>query len=186
MGKATSIIPAERVERAILIIRGERVMLSTDLAGLYGVEPRALMQAVRRNLARFPTDFMFQLSRAEHANLKSQTVISRWGGARRSRPYAFTEHGIAMLSSVLRSERAIMVNIAVVRAFVALRRILSTHSELARKLEQLERRLATHDRQIRSIFEAIRELMEPPPEPKPLRIGFHTVTRRRRSTQKGR
>ena len=115
-------------------------MISTDLAELYGVEPRVLVQAVKRNIGRFPDDFVFQLTSKEFGNLKSQIVISSWGGSRRSRPYAFTEQGVAMLSSVLNSKRAIRVNIEIMRAFVRLRRVLSGHRILARKLEELGRR----------------------------------------------
>ncbi|MDA8118286.1 MAG: ORF6N domain-containing protein [Actinomycetota bacterium] len=163
------IIPSERIEGHIFLIRGEKVMLSTHLAQLYDVEPRALVQAVKRNLERFPEDFMFQLSAKEFADLKSQIVTSSWGGARRAAPYAFTEQGVAMLSSVLRSERAVMVNIEIMRAFVRLRRMLATNAELARKLALLERR---YDAQFKVVFDAIRELMTPP-EPKRKRpIGF--------------
>jgi hypothetical protein len=115
-----ALIPLEVIEQRILLIRGQKVMLSTDLAELYQVEPRVLVQAVKRNIARFPQDFMFQLTEEEFSNLKSQIVISSWGGLRRARPYAFTEQGVAMLSSVLNSERAIKVNIEIMRAFVRL------------------------------------------------------------------
>jgi hypothetical protein len=132
------LLPAEFIERRIYLIRGQRVMLSPDLAELYEVETRALVQAVKRNLERFPDDFMFQLTDSEYQNLKSQIVISSWGGARRANPYAFTEHGVAMLSAVLRSERAVKMSILIVRAFVKLREILVTHKDLARKIEKLE------------------------------------------------
>ena len=143
-------------------------MLSTDLAELYGVERRALVQAVKRNAARFPDDFCFQLTLEELANLKSQTVISSWGGAR-TPPYAFTEQGVAMLSSVLRSDRAIAVNIEIMRAFVKLRSMLESNKELAKKLAALERK---YDDQFRIVFEAIRELMAPPIALKKKPIGF--------------
>ena len=156
------------IESSILMIRGHKVLLSNHLAVLYGVEPRALIQAVKRNADRFPSDFMFQLSREEWQILKSQIVISSWGGARRAAPYAFTEQGVAMLSSVLKSKRAIQVNIAIMRAFVRLREILSTHAELARKLDALERK---YDSQFKAVFDAIRQLMKPP-DPKIKRIGF--------------
>jgi hypothetical protein len=146
-------------------------MLSIDLAELYGVEPRVLVQAVKRNIDRFPADFMFQLSRSELAALKSHIVISSWGGMRRATPYAFTEQGVAMLSSVLRSPRAIRVNIAIMRAFVKLREMAAAHTELAAKLAELERKVSRHDGHIRSLFDAIRELMKPP-EPKRPAIGF--------------
>jgi hypothetical protein len=153
-----SVIPPERIERRIFLIRGQKVMLSTHLAELYEVETRILVQAVSRNRERFPEDFMFQLTRAEFANLKSQFVISSWGGARRSTPYAFTEQGVAMLSSVLRSPRAVQVNIAIMRAFVKLRQILASHRDLARRLDEMESR---YDAQFRAVFDAIRGLMHP-------------------------
>lgn len=143
-------------------------MLSTNLARLYEVEPRALVQAVKRNLARFPEDFMFQLSDAEFRALKSQIVISSWGGMRRAAPYAFTEQGVAMLSSVLRSRRAIQVNIEIMRAFVRLRLILASNDQLARKLKMLE---GKYDNQFKVVFDAIRELMTPAP-PNRRTIGF--------------
>src|SRR3954471_7302100 len=150
------VVLAERVERRILSIRGQKVMLSTDLAELYEVEPRVLVQAVQRNRERFPADFMFQLTRAEFANLKSQFVISSWGGARRATPYAFTEQGVAMLSSVLRSPRAVQVNIAIMRAFVKLRRLMDSNRQLARKIEAMEKR---YDEQFTVVFEAIKRLI---------------------------
>ena len=145
-----------RVEARILFLRGQRVMLSSYLAELYGVQPKVLVQAVKRNVSRFPEDFMFQLSREKFSNLKSQIVTSSWGGLRCAAPYAFTEQGVAMLSSVLNTPKAIRVNIEIMRAFVRLRRILASHEDLARKLEELERR---YDAQFRAIFEAIRQLM---------------------------
>jgi len=175
------VIPTERVKDCIFIIRGHKVMLSTDLAGLYGVEPRVLVQAVKRNIERFPSDFMFQLAKEEFdtlnaqvaiSNLKSQTVISSsagWGGVRRATPYAFTEQGVAMLSSVLKSKQAVLVNIEIMRAFVRLRELLSTHKELARKLASLEKK---YDAQFVEVFKAIRHLMEPPDNKKRGRIGF--------------
>ena len=172
MSNKLSVVPSERIEQAILLIRGHKVMLSTYLAALYGVEPRVLMQAVKRNRERFPSDFMFQLNKTEFANLKSQIVTSSWGGLRRASPYAFSEQGVAMLSSVLHSKRAIQVNIAIMRAFVKLRYILSTHKTLAYKLNELEKKIEKHDQEIKSVFEAIRQLMEHP-EPKRSRIGFH-------------
>ncbi len=162
------LIPSERIERSIFLIRGQKVMLSIDLADLYGVEPRVLVQAVKRNINRFPEDFMFQLSDEEFSNLKSQIVISSWGGLRRAKPYAFTEQGVAMLSSVLRSRRAVQVNIEIMRTFVRLRRILASHAELARKLDALERK---YDAQFKVVFDAIRQLMTPP-SPKHRPIGF--------------
>ncbi|MBI1751196.1 MAG: ORF6N domain-containing protein [Acidobacteria bacterium] len=146
----------------------ERVMLDADLATLYGVETRVLIQAVKRNLERFPSDFMFQITDQEWTDLKSQSVISSSWGGRRTAPYAFTELGVAMLSSVLNSERAIQANISIMRAFTQLRGMLTAHADLARKMESLERK---YDGQFRVVFEAIRELMTPPtPAKKP--IGF--------------
>ena len=138
---------------------------------MYGVTVGALTQAVKRNRDRFPKDFMFQLSTDEFANLKSQIVISSWGGLR-SRPYAFTEQGVAMLSSVLRSARAVKVNIAIMRAFVRLRETLETNRELARKFTELEKHVGKHDDEIAAIIDAIRQLMAPPPKPQ-REIGFH-------------
>lgn len=164
----SSLVPIERIEKRILFLRGHKVMLSTDLAEMYGVEPRALVQAVKRNRERFPKDFMFQLSEKEFENLKSQIVTSSWGGLRRARPYAFTEQGVAMLSSVLNSKRAVQVNIGIMRAFVQLREMIGTNKELARRLAELEKK---YDMQFKVVFDAIRELMAPPKTPV-RRIGF--------------
>ncbi len=166
-------IPQEVVERRILFIRGQKVMLDRDLAKLYGVKTGRLNEQVCRNLGRFPEDFMFQLTKEEFENWKSQFATSNRDkmGLRR-RPYAFTEQGVAMLSSVLNSERAIHVNIAIMRAFVKLKQILSMNKELAHKLAELERKIEKHDVDIQAIFEAIRQLMAPLPiKPKP-QIGF--------------
>jgi hypothetical protein len=160
--------PVDQIDGRILLIRSHKVLLSTHLAELYAVEPRALVQAVKRNIERFPGDFMFQLSDDEVANLKSQIVISSWGGTR-SAPSAFTEQGVAMLSTVLRSRRAVLVNIEIMRAFVRLRRILASNDELARKLAALERR---YDAQFKVVFDAIRELMAPTSSPRKRRVGF--------------
>ncbi len=160
------------IENKIYLIRGQKVMLSTHLAVLYAVEARALIQAVKRNFERFPKDFVFQLTDNEYQGLKSQIVISSWGGIRRANPYAFTEQGVAMLSSVLKSRRAIQVNIAIMRAFVKLRRELATNKELASKLRELENKVSKHDEEIIAIFEAIRQLMAPPPVAPKRRIGF--------------
>jgi len=160
----------EKIERRVFLIRGHRVMLSTDLADLYAVEPRALVQAMKRNKERFPADFMFQLTEQEFDRLKSQIVTSSWGGLRRAYPYAFTEQGVAMLSSVLRSHRAIQVNIAIMRACVRLREMIASNKALARRLAELEKK---YDAQFRVVFDAIRELMAEP-ESKPRRIGFKT------------
>ena len=162
-------IPAEKIERRILLLRGEKVILSFDLAELYGVPPKVLVQAVKRNIDRFPRDFMFQLNLQEVRNLKSQIVTSSWGGLRRAMPYAFTEEGVAMLSSVLRSKRAVQVNIEIMRAFVRLRRLIASHKDLAQKLAELEQK---YDSQFKVVFDAIRQLMATP-EPKRPRIGFH-------------
>ena len=170
-----NLIPQEVVENKIYLIRGHKVMLSMDLARLYEVPAMRLNEQVKRNLKRFPRDFMFQLNDKEHKILKSQIAISSWGGARRANPYAFTEQGVAMLSSVLNSEKAIQVNIAIMRAFVKLRQILSTHKELVYKLNELERKVEKHDVEIRSIFEAIRQLMEPISEKPKCIIGFKPV-----------
>jgi ORF6N domain len=167
------LIPIERIERAIIVVGGERVMLDADLAQLYGVETRSLVQAVKRNIKRFPPDFMFKLT-SEHAEiLRSQTVISSFAhGGRRNRPYAFTEQGIAMLSSVLRSPRAVEVNIEIMRAFVRLRQLLASHAELAKKLDDLEKK---YDKQFAIVFEAIRKLMEPPQPGEVKEMGYHTL-----------
>jgi len=153
-----ALAPAERIEAMILILRGEKVILDADIAGLYGVETRAVVQAVKRNLDRFPKDFLFRLTQNEVLVLRSQSVISKRGG-RRYLPYAFTEQGVAMLSSVLRSERAVRVNVEVMRAFVRLRRLTSVQAELARKLKALEQK---YDKQFKVVFDALRELMMPP------------------------
>lgn len=167
-----SLIPAEKIENKILFMRRQKVMLDRDLAKLYNVPTKRLNEQVKRNIKRFPKDFMFQLSWAEVKSLKSQNATLKRGQHTKYRTYAFTEQGVAMLSSVLHSERAIQMNIAIMRAFVKLRQILSTHKELAYKLEQLERKIEKHDGEIRTIFEAIRQLMEPPEKTK-RRLGFH-------------
>lgn len=146
-------------------------MLDRDLAAMYGVETKVLVQAVKRNIDRFPRDFMFQLNGDEFKNLRSQIMTSSWGG-RRTAPYAFTEQGVAMLSSVLRSKRAVQVNIEIMRAFVRLRRMLESHAELARKLVALERK---YDKQFKIVFDAIREIMAPESPPKRRQIGFHST-----------
>ena len=168
--KQESLIPSELVERCILVIRGENVLLDADLAEMYAVETRVLTQAVKRNLDRFPADFMFQLTAAEFDQLRQHFgASSQWGG-RRYAPYAFTEQGVAMLSSVLRSDRAVKVNVEIMRTFVRLRRILASHEDLARQLNALERK---YDAQFQVVFDAIRQLMQPPQtRGKPGRIGF--------------
>lgn len=179
----TALQPA--IQSRILALREQRVMLDADLAQLYGVETRVLVQAVKRNLARFPEDFMFQLSPEEFANLRSQSVISSAGhGGRRTAPYAFTEQGVAMLSSVLGSPRAIAVNIEIMRTFVRVRALAATHGDLAKRLAELEDKTEAlamnHDtfsrntrNQLKQVFDALRELMTPPDPPK-RPIGFVT------------
>jgi phage regulator Rha-like protein len=167
-----AIIPVEVIERRIYLIRGQRVMLDSDLAELYGVATKVLLQSVKRNISRFPEDFMFQLTKEEYDILRSQIVTSSSWGGRRYLPYAFTEQGVAMLSSVLKSEQGIKINIAIMRAFVKLREILSTSKELSHRLAQLERKIEKHDDEIKAIFSAIRQLMTPPPETKKRKIGF--------------
>jgi ORF6N domain len=166
------IIPIERVVQSIRWIRGQKVLLDSDLADLYGVATKSLNQAVKRNRARFPDDFMFQLNRDETRLLRSQFVTLKRGEHLKYRPYAFTEQGIAMLSSVLKSERAVEVNIAIMRAFVKLRQMLNVNRELAQKFSELERRVGKHDEDITAILEAIRQPMAPP-EKSRREIGFH-------------
>ena len=165
----SALVPRERIEQTILVIRGHRVMLDADLAELYGVETKAFNRAVTRNMERLPDDFMFRLTKNELEDLRYHFGTSRWGG-RRYLPYAFTEQGVAMLSSVLRSKRALEVNIAVMRTFVRLREMISSNKVLARRLTDLEKK---YDGQFRVVFEAIRELMAEP-TPKSRRIGFKT------------
>ena len=171
MTKHDLVVPVARIQKSIFLIRGQKVLLDMDLAEFYGVETRSLIQALKRNIERFPSDFVFQLDQDEFDSLRSQIVISKGKGGRRYLPYAFTEQGVAMLSSVLRSKRAIQVNVAIMRTFVKLREILLTHKELAHQLVDLERRLEDHDEQIQTIFEAIRQLMTPPAKPRK-KIGF--------------
>ena len=172
---AVQAIPVEFIERKIYLIRGHKVMLDNDLAGLYQVPTKVLNQAVRRNLDRFPADFMFQLTPDEDASLRSQIVTSNVGrGGRRYPAYAFTEHGVAMLSSVLTSKRAIELNILIIRAFVRLREYLATHKDLARKLEDVERTQQEHGAHIQQIYDYIQTLLEPAPEHPKRRIGFAT------------
>jgi hypothetical protein len=177
MKKSDPVVPVERIEKAIFIIRGQKVMFDADLATLYGVPTRSLIQAVRRNEERFPSDFMFRLNQEEFDSLRSQIVISKGRGGRRYIPYVFTEQGVAMLSSVLHSQQAILVNIAIMRVFVRLREMMATHKELAGKLRELEGRIQEHDEQIVAIFEAIRQLMTPSEAPRK-RIGFEVKEKR--------
>jgi phage regulator Rha-like protein len=168
MAVKASLIPPERIERSILLIRGHKVMLDAELAQLYGVPTKVLNQSVKRNKERFPDDFMFQLTAKEFAVLKSQFVTSSQWGGRRISPYVFTEQGVAMLSSVLRSKRAVQVNIEIMRAFVRLREIIASHKDLARKLDELEKR---YDAQFKVVFDALRKLMNSPRAQR-RRIGF--------------
>jgi len=175
MPKSLSIIAAERIEKVIFLIRGQKVILDRDLANLYGVETRVLNQAVRRNRDRFPDDFMFSLTREEIRNL-SQIVISS-GIKHAPNVFAFTEQGVAMLSSVLNSKRAIEVNILIMRAFVRLREALMSSKEFSQRLDELEKRIASQDESIRTLFQAIRQLMAPAERPTK-KIGFQLRERR--------
>ena len=167
-----ALVPQETIESKIFFLRGKRVMLDRDLAILYGVETRALNQAVRRNMRRFPEDFMFQLTKEEMESWKSQIVISnREKMGLRRRPYAFTEQGVAMLSSVLNSDRAIQVNIQIMRTFTKLREMLMAHKDLKRKIEDMEKK---YDYQFKIVFDAIKQLLEPPTEPKG-KMGFRAL-----------
>ncbi|MBL6978977.1 MAG: ORF6N domain-containing protein [Desulfobacteraceae bacterium] len=159
----TSIIPVESIVSKIVFLRGEKALLDRDLAGLYGVETKVLKQAVRRNIKRFPDDFMFELTKEEQHSLRSQNVTLKRGQHSKYLPFAFTEQGVAMLSSVLNSERAVQVNIEIMRAFVRLRRMLSVNKDLERKLTALEQK---YDEQFKVVFDTIRALMTPPEEPK--------------------
>ncbi|MDR1453571.1 MAG: ORF6N domain-containing protein [Candidatus Margulisbacteria bacterium] len=176
MKKQLVLVPKDIIENRILLIRGKKVMLDKDLAGLYQVSTKVLNQAVKRNVYRFPPDFMFVLNKKELANLRSQFVTSSWGG-QRYKPYAFTEQGVAMLSSVLNSKRAIMVNIQIMRTFTKLRHIMLTHKDLQRKIEDIilrqETKFKTYDEQIQSIFKVINEILNPViPEPPKKKYGF--------------
>lgn len=172
MNENTGVATIEQIEQAILLLRGQKVMLDRDLAALYGVETKSLNRAVRRNLDRFPADFMFQLTVDEADALRFQFGTLKRGQHFKYLPFAFTQEGVAMLSSVLNSQRAIQVNVAIMRAFVRLRETLSLHKDLAHKLAELEHKIENHDESIRTLFEAIRQLMTPP-EPPRLEIGFH-------------
>jgi hypothetical protein len=170
------LIAAPAIEKRILVVRQRQVMLDEDLADLYGVETKRLIEQVKRNIERFPEDFMFQLSKSEAAALRSQVATSNIGrGGRRYAPYVFTEQGVAMLSGVLRSKRAVAVNIEVMRAFVELRRAATSYAAIEKRLEELERetgaKLGQHDEQLSQIFKSLRQLISPPPRPK-RRVGF--------------
>ena len=173
MAKQAVALPTEVIDSRIYLIRGQKVMLDSDLARLYGVTTKRINEQVRRNPNRFPPDFMFSLTQHELTNLKSQFATSRlgWGG-RRKLPNAFTEHGVAMLSSVLNSERAVQVNIAIIRAFVRLREIMATHKDLAAKIGEIERVQKQHGAHITAVWRAIRDLQQPGPLPRRRRIGF--------------
>ncbi len=161
-----AVLSTDQVESIILFVRGQKVILDRDLAQLYGVTTGNLNKAMKRNIDRFPNDFMFQLTPEEYKSLRFRFGIFKKGKHSKYLPYAFTEQGVAMLSSVLRSKRAFEVNIAIMRAFVQLRKMIDSHAELSRKLSDLERKLGDHDEQIQAIFEAIRQLMAPPDKPK--------------------
>lgn len=170
MAQAQHLIPLETIERRIYIIRGHKVMLDFDLADLYGVTTSRLNEQVKRNIERFPEDFAFQLTREEFETLMSQIAISNMGrGGRRKLSWAFTEHGILMLSSVLRSEQAVQVNIAIMRAFVRMREVMISHKDMARRINDMERK---YDAQFKAVFDAIRRLMEPPAPPQKRPIGY--------------
>lgn len=165
-------IAAPAIEKRIFVVRGRQVMLDEDLADLYGVETKRLIQQVKRNLKRFPEDFMLQLDKAEVEALRSQIATSNDGrGGRRYAPYVFTEQGVAMLSGVLRSDRAIAVNIEIMRTFVELRRVASSYAAIEKRLEEIERELGGHDEQLHQIFKALRQLISPPARPK-RPVGF--------------
>ena len=175
--KELQILPDETIINKIYIIRDKKVMIDRDLAELYGVDTRVLNQTVKRNLKRFPDDFMFQLTDEEFRNLRSQIVTSSWGGSR-FRPMVFTEQGVAMLSSVLNSERAISVNIQIIRVFTRMRAMIESHKEILKKLEMLEKKDIELDEKVTLIFEYLKELEQSKQEEKDLkqrkRIGFKT------------
>jgi phage regulator Rha-like protein len=177
------LVSIESIQSKIMVIHGERVMIDRDLAELYGVETKQLKRAVRRNANRFPSDFMFELTREEYNSLRSQFGTLKRGAHSKYLPMAFTEQGVAMLSSVLNSDRAIVVNVAIMRAFVQLRKISSSQKQLFQKLQEIEVQLEDHDEKIEAIFEAIRQLMTPPEKPrKP--IGFEAKEPKRRYGKK--
>ncbi len=173
-GAITDLIPQGVIENKILLLRGKKVMLDRDIAMLYGISTGNLNKAVKRNIERFPDDFMLQLTKDEEKSLRFHFGSLKRGQHAKYLPYAFTELGVAMFSSVLHSKKAILVNIAIMRFFVRLKEIISAHKELAYKLNELERKIEKHDEDIKSIFEAIRQLMSPTPAEPKRRIGFHT------------
>jgi len=170
MSKQQSLIPDEIITNKIFFFRNQKVMIDSDLAELYGVATKVLNQSVKRNIDRFPKDFMFQLTDQEFSDLKSQVVTSSWGG-RRTLPYVFTEQGVAMLSSIINSETAIRVNIQIIRIFTRMRELLLTNKDILLKLEKLERTAMSHDEELKLIFKYLRELLNPPDEPRK-KIGF--------------
>jgi hypothetical protein len=191
--QSIALIPIDAVQSRILLIRGQRVVLASDLARLYGVSVSRLNQQVGRNAERFPEDFMFQLRKTEMKQLLSSKILklqfatSSWGGARRALPYAFTEHGAIMAATVLNSPQAVKASLFVVRAFVQLRQLLSTHHQLAAKIDELEHKLQNHDGQILAILNAIRQLMEDPETPAKPPVGFQTeLTSAKRAGKKSR
>jgi hypothetical protein len=173
------LIPIERIESKIYLIRGQKVMLDRDLAELYGVPTKRLNEAVKRNTARFPEEFMFKLSEGEKSELVANCDHLRELKFSYQLPYVFNEHGVAMLSSVLNSERAIQINILIIKAFVRLRQLISNHMELARKIEELEKKYSKHEIEITAVFKLLKKLMEPPPA-KTKRIGFLAETERKK------
>lgn len=173
MATKREIVVVEEIVNRIHTVRGQKVMLDKDLAELYGVEVKRLNEQVRRNSDRFPSEFMFQLTKREFEVLKSQIATSKGRGGRRYLPYVFTEHGAIMLATVLNTPAAVAMSIQVVKAFVLMRRMIGAVSNLSRKLDALERKMVEHDRKFAVVFEAIRELMEPPPAEPKERIGFH-------------
>ena len=171
--KTSSLVTHEAIARKILLLRGKKVMLDRDLAALYAVATGNLNKAVKRNINRFPVDFMFQLSKDEYDSLRFQIGILKRGRHSKYLPFAFTQEGVAMLSSVLNSERAITVNSQIMRAFVRLREMLSTHADLKQKIEQLEKKYEAHDYHFKIVFEAIKQLLEPAKKKPKKKIGFH-------------
>jgi hypothetical protein len=174
MTQQIEVIPAPAIEPLIRSIRDRRVILDADLAGLYGVQTRALVQAVKRNADRFPEDFLFRLSPAEAGSLRSQTVISKTGrGGRRYPPYAFTEHGALMAANILNSARAVAMSVYVIRAFVKMREDLAANAAILQRLAEIDKTLLVHDAGLRDIYHKLRPLLEPPPAPPKPQIGFH-------------
>jgi ORF6N domain len=169
-----ALVPQEIIEQKIFLIRGKKVMLDRDLAGLYEVPTKQLNRQVRRNIKRFPADFMFQLSRDEYNSLRCHFGTIKKGSHSKYLPFVFTDYGILMLSSVLNSDRAVEMNIAIMRVFIRLKEIISNHKELANRLGELEKRMERKDEEVQAIFQAIRDLMKPPPAKRKPKIGFHS------------